>query len=139
MNISDRNWKQTIWFWKGFLWCSSEFHPGTTSVFDLCWWYASSSKIKFALVCWWLRRAKNICKLNLSYKEINIKQQAQVRYLGCVLDESMSGEPMALKVVDKINGKLKFLFRKNIFSTPELRRMLCNVLIQSHFDYACTV
>ena len=36
----------------------------------------------------------------------------------------MSGEPMALKVVNKINGKLKFLFRKNIFSTPELCRML---------------
>ena len=29
-------------------------------------------------------------------KEINIKQQAQVTYLGCVLDESISGEPMAL-------------------------------------------
>ena len=26
-------------------------------------------------------------------------------YLGCVLDKSMSGEPMALKVVNKISGK----------------------------------
>ena len=54
------------------------------------------------------------------------------------LDESMSGEPMALKVVNKINGKLKFLYRKNKILTPELRRMLCNALIQPHFDYACT-
>ena len=38
------------------------------------------------------QRAKNICKLNIRYKEINIKQQARVRYLECVLDESMSGE-----------------------------------------------
>ena len=45
---------------------------------------------------------------------------------------------MALKVVNKINGKLKFLFRKTKFVTPELRRMLCNVLIQSHFANACT-
>ena len=44
----------------------------------------------------------------------------------------MSSEPMALKVVNKINGKLKFLFRKNKFVTLELRRMLCNVLIQPH-------
>ena len=84
------------------------------------------------------RRARNIRKLNIRYKEINIKEQAQVTYLGCVLDESMSGEPMALKVVNKINGKIKFLYRKNKFLTPEIRRMLCSALIQPHFDYACT-
>ena len=44
------------------------------------------------------QKAKNTLKLNIRYKEINIKQEAQVTYLGCVLDESMSGEPMALKV-----------------------------------------
>ena len=60
------------------------------------------------------RRAKDICKLNIRYKEINIKQQAQVTYLGCVLGESMSGEPMALKVLNKINEKL-FFYRKNRF------------------------
>ena len=54
------------------------------------------------------------------------------------MDETMSGEPMALKVINKINGKLKFLYRKNSFLTPGLRRMLCNALIQPHFDYACS-
>ena len=58
------------------------------------------------------QRAKNICKLNIRYKEINIKQQAQVTYLGCVLDKSMSGEPMALKAVNKINENLKVLYGK---------------------------
>ena len=43
---------------------------------------------------------------------------------------------MTLKVINKINGKLKLLYRKNRFLSPELRRMLCNALIQSHFDYA---
>ena len=84
------------------------------------------------------QRAKNIHKLNIRYREINIKQQAQATYLGCVLDKSMSGEPIALKVVNKINGKLKFLYRKNKILTPELHRMLCNALIRSHFDYVCT-
>ena len=50
----------------------------------------------------------------------------------------MSGETMALKVVNKINGELKFLYRKNIFFISDLRRMLCNALSQAHFDYACT-
>ena len=38
---------------------------------------------------------------------MNIKQQAQVTYLACVLDESVSGEPMELKIVNKINRKFR--------------------------------
>ena len=44
---------------------------------------------------------------------------------------------MALKVINKINGKLKFLYRKNRFLSPELQTMLYNVLILPHLDYAC--
>ena len=51
-----------------------------------------------------------------------------------MLDETMSGEPMALKVIKKINGKLKFLYGKNRFLSPEFRNMFCSALIQSHFD-----
>ena len=43
---------------------------------------------------------------------------------------------MALKTIKKINQKLKFLYRKNRFLTPELRQLLRNVIIQPHFDYA---
>ena len=85
------------------------------------------------------RRAKNIRQLNIKYKDINTKQHTKVTYLGSVLDETISGEPMALKVINKINGKLKFLYKENRFLSPELRRMLCNALIQPHFDYACPV
>ena len=49
----------------------------------------------------------------------------------------MSGEPIALKVINKINRKLKLICSKNRFLSPELRRMLCNALIQPHFDYTC--
>ena len=42
---------------------------------------------------------------------------------------------MALKVINKINSRLKFLHRKNKFLTPALRRLLCTALIQPHFDY----
>ena len=45
---------------------------------------------------------------------------------------------MALSVINKINNKLKFLYRKNRFLTPTLRRLLCNALIQPHFNYACS-
>ena len=46
-------------------------------------------------------------------------------------------QPVALKVINKTNIKLKFLYRKKRFLSPKLRRMLCNALIQPHFDYAC--
>ena len=78
------------------------------------------------------RRSNNVRQLNIKYNHINIMQHSQVTYLGCVLDERMSCEPMTLKVINKINGELKFLCRKNIYLTKELCRMLCNALIQSH-------
>ena len=61
-----------------------------------------------------------------------------MNYLGCVLDETMSGETMALRVIEKINSRLKFLYRKNRFFDAPLRTLLCNALVQPHFDYACT-
>ena len=46
---------------------------------------------------------------------------------------------MALNFVSKINTRLKFVYRKNRFLSPHLRRLRCNALIQPHFDYACSV
>ena len=45
---------------------------------------------------------------------------------------------MALHVIIKTGMKIKFLYRNNRFLTPSLRRLLCNSLIQPHFDYACS-
>ena len=61
-----------------------------------------------------------------------------MNYLGCVLDETMSGETMALRVIAKINSRLKFFYRRNQFLDVPLRRLLFNALIQSYFNYACT-
>ena len=55
-----------------------------------------------------------------------------------MLDEAMSGKTMALSVISKITNKLTFIHRKNRFSTPNLRRLVCNALIQSHFHDVCS-
>ena len=34
-------------------------------------------------------------------------------------------------------GSQRFLYCKNKFLTPTLHRMLCNAIVQLHFDYAC--
>ena len=43
---------------------------------------------------------------------------------------------MAIKVLNKINSRLRFLYRKQNILNGSLRRLLCNALIQPHFDYA---
>lgn len=63
---------------------------------------------------------------------------SQVKYLECLMNEPISGEAMALNFIQKINKKLKFLYCKNDFLTPALRRLVCNSLRQAHFDYACS-
>ena len=45
---------------------------------------------------------------------------------------------MATKVLRLVNNRLKFLYRKQKFLTLSLRRLLCNALIQPHYDYACS-
>ena len=55
-----------------------------------------------------------------------------------VVLEDWSGESMATKVIGKINGRIKFLHRKSRFLDSSLRRLLCNALVQPHFDYACS-
>ena len=82
-------------------------------------------------------KLKNSKPLNIQYKGINIKQYSKVTYLGCIFDETLSGDSMALHVINKVNSRLKFLYRQNKFLSTPLRRLLCNAMIQPFSDYAC--
>ena len=53
---------------------------------------------------------------------------SKVKFLGCLLVEAVSGEAMELNI----------LHCENSFLIPALRHLLCNALIQPHFDYACS-
>ena len=76
------------------------------------------------------RNLKLVEDLDIRYKEIKIKQYKHVDYLGRVLDETMCGETMALRVIEKLNSRLSFLYRKSRFLDVPLRRLLCNALSQ---------
>ena len=56
-----------------------------------------------------------------------------------MIDETVLGEIMALRIIAKINSRLKFLYRKNRFLDVSFHRIPCNALIQPHLDYAFTV
>ena len=50
----------------------------------------------------------------------------------------MFGETLVPSVTNKTNNSLKFLYRKNRFLTPTLRRLPCNALNELHFDQPCS-
>ena len=85
------------------------------------------------------RKIKNASSLDIEYNNIKIKQYRKVTYLGCILDDTLSGESMANHVINKANSRLKFLYRQDKFLNKSLRRLLCNAMIQPFFDYACLV
>ena len=72
-------------------------------------------------------------QIDISYKGAKIKQYSKLNYLGCVLDECLTGESMAMQVCTKVFIQ----YRKNRFFSKNLRRLLCNTLIQPNFDYTC--
>ena len=59
-----------------------------------------------------------------------------VNYLGYCLHANLSGESKPMKSLKQVNTKLQLLYRQNEFPNLELCKLLCNSLIQSHFDYA---
>ena len=82
-------------------------------------------------------KTKKSKPLNIQFNDIKIKQYSKVTYLGCIFDETLSGESMAIHVINKINSRLRFLYLQNRFLNFPLRRLLCNAMIQPFFDYAC--
>ena len=81
---------------------------GTKSIF-----FALKQKIRvLGNVVWW--------------KKKNVK----VAYLVCLLDESISGESMTMKTIDKISLKWQFLYRNKKYIKSELKTLLCNTIIQ---------
>ena len=82
------------------------------------------------------RKIKKASPLNIQYKDIKIKQYSKVTYLGCILDETLSGESMAIHVINKVNSRLRFLYRQNKFLDIPLRIPI-PIPLQPFFDYAC--
>ena len=82
-----------------------------------------------------IKKDKN---LDIRYGTVHVKQYHTVSYLGCVLDENLLGEPMALQVIKKSDTRLRFLYRKKGFLSQPHRRLLRNAIIQPHFDYGCS-
>ena len=65
-----------------------------------------------------------------------IKSADHVKYLGVIIDNSLSGDYIVDSIVQKVNSRLKFLYRQARFLDLKCKMSLCSSLIQCHIDYA---
>uniref|UniRef100_A0A671W1V6 Reverse transcriptase domain-containing protein n=1 Tax=Sparus aurata TaxID=8175 RepID=A0A671W1V6_SPAAU len=78
----------------------------------------------------------NVLKVMCNGSEI--VSRSNVTYLGLTLDQSLTGESIAAKILDKCACKLKFLYRKTRFLDCTVKKLLAMTLIQCHIDFACS-
>ena len=64
--------------------------------------------------------------------------QIHVKYLGIEIDQSLTGERVADKIICKSNAKLKFLYRQTKKVNMKTKTLLTSALILCVFDYACS-
>ena len=57
-----------------------------------------------------------------------------IKYLGVTFDQDFSGLSMSSLILKKINAKLKFLHRNNLYFGFKERKLLVSTLVQSNFD-----
>ena len=70
------------------------------------------SQFFLGLVLYNIKRAE---PLNIDYGNVKIKQYSKVTDWGCILDETLQRESMTLHNLNRINSRIKFLCRKQIF------------------------
>ena len=81
-------------------------------------------------------RLKNHDTIDVTCAGNTITSKTCVKYIGLDLDQSLSGDFIADKVISKSNAKLKFLYRQARNVNLETKKLLISALIQCHFDYA---
>lgn len=84
------------------------------------------------------RKLSKINRLKVSCNGADITSQTSVLYLGVTLEQSLSCEAVALKILSKCAGKLKFLYRKTRLFDLSVKKMLSSSLVLCHLDYACS-
>ena len=84
------------------------------------------------------RKLRKLDNFSIECNGHSIKAQRSVKYLGLNLDDQLTGETIVNSIVQKVNGRLKFLYRQCSFFEKKHRKSICSALIQFHLDYACS-
>ena len=132
-----------IWWWVLFFNIIIIDQQLNRNFWNICNWFVDKLSIYFgedktkSILFAPLNKCKKLLKLNISYRSLKIKQcLEEVTYLSCI--ETNLRRVNGTNIVSKINIYLIFFHQKNKFLPPQLRWLLCNALIQPHFNYACS-
>ena len=83
------------------------------------------------------QRLKSGKQLDIECKGVKIKPNSFVKYLGCILEQDLSGYATCTAIAKKVNSGLKFLYRKRSFLGFKDKKRVCTAFLQPYFDYAC--
>ena len=80
------------------------------------------------------RKLRNVSNFLIECSGYTIKAQSSVKYLGLNLDDHLlvSGEAIVDSVVQKVNSRLKFLYRQCSILEENLRKSVFNVTWNMH-------
>jgi hypothetical protein len=84
------------------------------------------------------RKLKNVTDFKIVCNGLVIKGVDSVKYLGICIDKFLTCENIVLSIIQKVNARLKFLYRNATCLNTQTRKTLCSALIQCYFDYACS-
>ena len=84
------------------------------------------------------RKLKRVDEFIVRCDGVIVKRVFTVKYLGVILDETLSGSAHAMVVLKTAVAKLAFLYRNLALLDFYTRKNLCNALIQPHIDYCAS-
>ena len=70
------------------------------------------------------RKSKSCQSFHVQYEDHVIKCSKDIKYLGVVTDQSLSGETKATNVISKVSNKLKFMYRHKSCLNLDLTKRL---------------
>ncbi len=89
-----------------------------------------------AMICGTKNKIKKKEGFAVKCKDTTINSTTEVNYLGIKIDETLSGNGILNTILEKCNGRIKFLYRQARCFPTALKKTLCQSLVQSHLDYA---
>ena len=81
-------------------------------------------------------RLKKVKNFEINFQGFVTKTSKNVKYLGLILDQFLSGEKTVNDIVNKVNSRIKFLYRQTHFMKIETKKLLASAIVVPHFDYA---
>ena len=81
------------------------------------------------------KRLNKVKNFEVNFQGHAIKGQKSVKYLGCYLDNDLTGQSMVDNIVKKASARISFLYRHKNYLDQNLRKLLGNALVQCHLDY----